>query len=120
VLFPSPKILAPHPCNDDPPSHTSHTSHIVAMAEEEQVPDFFNDFGRDLVEQRVLKSAGTTSIDFDGLLSPPLKLHEDLTNGCGGQLWPAGMVLAKYMLRVQKHTLKGKSMFVRSAPVLVA
>jgi hypothetical protein len=77
-------------------------------------PDFFNDFGRDLVEQPALKSAGTTSIDFDGLLSPPLKLHEDLTNGCGGQLWPAGMVLAKYMLRTHRNTLKGKKMFVRS------
>jgi hypothetical protein len=84
------------------------------MGEEEPVPDFFNDFGHDLVEQPVRKSAGTTSIDFDGLLSPPLRLHEDLANGCGGQLWPAGMVLAKYMMRVQKATLKGKSMFVRS------
>jgi hypothetical protein len=78
-------------------------------------PDFFHDFGRDLVEQPTLKAAGTTSIDFDGLLSPPLKLHEDLTNGCGGQLWPAGMVLAKYMLRAHRNTLRGKTMFVRSA-----
>jgi hypothetical protein len=85
------------------------------MTDDESEPDFFNGFGRDLIEQPALKTAGTTSIDFDGLLSPPLKLHEDLANGCGGQLWPAGMVLAKYMLREQKDRLKGKSMFVRSA-----
>ncbi|KAJ9619515.1 Protein-lysine N-methyltransferase efm6 [Taxawa tesnikishii (nom. ined.)] len=48
------------------------------------------------------KAAGSSTLDFDGLLATPLKLHEDLSNGCGGQLWPAGMVLAKYMLR--KHT----------------
>lgn len=68
----------------------------------------------ELVESRQHKQAGTTTINFDGLLAPPLKLHEDLTNGCGGQLWPAGMVLAKYLLReTMLHTLNGKTMFVR-------
>ena len=43
--------------------------------------------------------ATTTSLDFDGLLSEPLILHEDLQEGCGGQLWPAGMTLAKYLLQ---------------------
>lgn len=65
----------------------------------------------DLVPPAVIKSAGITEIDFDGLLSPPLKLHEDLKNGCGGQLWPAGMVLGKYMLR-KREELAGKSMSV--------
>lgn len=45
------------------------------------------------------KQAGTTQVDLDGLLAPPLKLHEDVKNGCGGQLWPAGMVLARHLLR---------------------
>ena len=45
------------------------------------------------------KTAGITSLDFDGLLSSPLVLHEDLQEGCGGQLWPAGMTLAKYLLQ---------------------
>ncbi len=58
------------------------------------------------------KAAGTTETDFDGLLPPgkPLRLHEDLTNGCGGQLWPAGMTLARYMLRYHAGSLAGKRM----------
>ncbi|GAP83056.2 putative nicotinamide n [Rosellinia necatrix] len=48
------------------------------------------------------KAAGTAETDFAGLLppsQPPLRLREDLADGCGGQLWPAGMALARYMLR---------------------
>ncbi|KAI0019212.1 putative methyltransferase-domain-containing protein, partial [Xylariomycetidae sp. FL0641] len=52
------------------------------------------------------KSAGTTDTDFSGLLSRPLRLHEDLTNGCGGRLWPAGMVLARHMLRYHRDELR--------------
>jgi hypothetical protein len=66
---------------------------------------------QDLVPPAPIKAAGISSIDFDGLLSPPLKLHEDLKNGCGGQLWPAGMVLSKYMLRKHKSDLTGKTMY---------
>ncbi|KAI2630008.1 putative methyltransferase-domain-containing protein [Xylaria nigripes] len=56
------------------------------------------------------KAAGTTETDFGGLLpaASPLRLHEDLTNGCGGQLWPAGMTLARYMLRYHAAGLAGK------------
>ncbi|KAI0812148.1 putative methyltransferase-domain-containing protein [Xylaria sp. FL0064] len=56
------------------------------------------------------KAAGTTETDFDGLLpaGKKLRLHEDLTNGCGGQLWPAGMTLARYMLRYHARDLAGK------------
>lgn len=67
---------------------------------------------QDLVPPAPFKAAGASEIDFDGLLSPPLKLHEDLKNGCGGQLWPAGMVLSKYMLRNHKTDLVGKEMYV--------
>lgn len=70
-------------------------------------------FGRQLIQQATLKPAGVTTVDFDGLLDPPLQLYEDLKDGCGGQLWPAGMVLAKYMLRMHQETIKGKTMFVR-------
>lgn len=58
------------------------------------------------------KAAGTTETDFDGLLPPgkQLRLHEDLKNGCGGQLWPAGMTLARYMLRYHARSLAGKRM----------
>ncbi|KAF2707093.1 hypothetical protein K504DRAFT_50053 [Pleomassaria siparia CBS 279.74] len=62
----------------------------------------------DLVAPAPRKTAGVTTIDFDGLLSTPLQLHEDLKNGCGGMLWPAGMVLSKYLLRHQKENLSGK------------
>ncbi|KAK4981662.1 Protein-lysine N-methyltransferase efm6 [Elasticomyces elasticus] len=63
----------------------------------------------DLVQSPAHKTAGTSTIDFDGLLEPPLKLHEDLSGGCGGQLWPAGMVLTKYMLRNHSTALQRSS-----------
>jgi len=59
---------------------------------------------------RPAKPAATTALSFDDLLSPPLLLHEDLQEGCGGQLWPAGMVLAKYMLSCHRTNLKDKTM----------
>ena len=65
----------------------------------------------DLVESRQQKTAGDSTLDFDQLLHSPLRLHEDLKQGCGGQLWPAGMVLSKYLLRQHKN-LQGRSMSV--------
>ncbi|KAF7714329.1 Uncharacterized protein PECH_008873 [Penicillium ucsense] len=62
-----------------------------------------------LAPPRDIKAAGTTSTTFDGLLNEPLLLKEDLKNGCGGQLWPAGMVLSKYMLSTHAKDLAGKS-----------
>ncbi|KAI4144394.1 MAG: hypothetical protein LQ340_006661, partial [Diploschistes diacapsis] len=62
-----------------------------------------------LVPVRPAKTAGQTSISFSGLLDPPLLLHEDLKEGCGGQLWPAGMVLAEYLLKDVRE-LRGKVM----------
>jgi len=67
----------------------------------------------DLVQSPSHKSAGQQTIDFDGLLDPPLLVHEDLTNGNGGQIWVAGMRLAKYLLRRRRDELKrATSMFV--------
>lgn len=74
-------------------------------------PDSFN-VSESLVPVRELKAPGITSVSFDGLLKEPLLLKEDLRNGCGGQLWPAGMVLAKYMLREHRSDLLGKTMSV--------
>jgi protein N-lysine methyltransferase METTL21A len=58
--------------------------------------------------------AHITTVDFDGLLRTPLRLKEDVAEGCGGKLWPAGMVLARYLLRVYGGSagefLKGKKM----------
>ena len=58
----------------------------------------------------VNNGATNTEISFDGLLDPPLLLHEDLKEGCGGQLWPAGMVLSKYMLTYHRSDLANTSM----------
>ncbi|KIW05181.1 hypothetical protein, variant [Verruconis gallopava] len=77
------------------------------MASDDEAQDFLA-FGHNLVEPRDIKVSGEALIDFDGLLAPPLRLHEDLAEGCGGQLWPAGMVLAKYMLR-HKDLIKNKT-----------
>lgn len=68
--------------------------------------------GEDLTPLPVYKAAATTRIDFDRLLDPPLELHEDLKSGCGGQLWPAGMVLSKQMLRYHRSDMSDARMYV--------
>lgn len=65
----------------------------------------------DLVPSTAPNPPSTASIDFSGLLNPPLLLQDDPTE-CGGQLWPAGMVLAQYLLRCKMPALKDKTMFV--------
>lgn len=65
-------------------------------------------FSSEIIPERENKVAGITETDFDGLLSQPLLLHEDLKDGCGGQIWPAGMTLSKYMLSHHRD-LQGKS-----------
>lgn len=68
----------------------------------------------DLVQSPTHKASSTAAVDFDGLLQPALQLKQDLSEGCGGQLWPAGMVLAKYLLRTKRDELSScESMFVR-------
>ncbi|KAK8120533.1 hypothetical protein PG999_004653, partial [Apiospora kogelbergensis] len=67
--------------------------------------------GTDLAPPRELKAAATTNLDFSGLLSDAIRLHEDLKSGNGGQAWPAGMVLAKHMLRYHRHDLKNSRMW---------
>lgn len=66
--------------------------------------------GEDFTPVPNYKAASTTAIDFSSLLQPPLQLHEDLKSGCGGQLWPAGMVLAQHMLRYRRSSLKDARM----------
>ncbi|KAI9847136.1 MAG: hypothetical protein M1838_000993 [Thelocarpon superellum] len=73
-------------------------------------------FPEDLVRSPTHKTSGIRSVDFDGLLTPPLRLAEDLRHGCGGQVWPAGMVLARYLLRVRREQLQEKNMFVWVTP----
>lgn len=66
-----------------------------------------------LVPARDLKGVGHAEISFDGLLKDPLIIKEDLKEGCGGQLWPAGMVLARYLLLQHRSDFNNKTMFVR-------
>jgi hypothetical protein len=80
---------------------------------DEEQSTFLN-FDEDFVQLPTIKASGTSEIDFDHLLATPLNLREDLKDGCGGQLWPAGMILAKYMLRKHRHSLKNKKMSVPS------
>lgn len=75
-------------------------------------------FDEDLAPLPEYKAARTTELDFSGLLGEPLKLHEDLKSGCGGQLWPAGMVLAKHMLRYHRDEMQHSKMFVRTFPII--
>ena len=70
--------------------------------------------GTDLAPLRELKAAATTNLDFSGLLPSAIQLHEDLKSGNGGQAWPAGMVLAKHMLRYHRNDLKNSRMWVRT------
>ncbi|KAF8243306.1 S-adenosyl-L-methionine-dependent methyltransferase [Wilcoxina mikolae CBS 423.85] len=53
--------------------------------------------------------AHTTQTTF-GLLDKPILLHEDLSKGCGGMIWPAGELLTKYCLKkyMGGDKLKGK------------
>lgn len=81
------------------------------MVADDVIPPFeAMDIDVDLAPLPTMKAAATADFDFSGLLSQPLRLHEDLTNGCGGQTWPAGFVLGKHMLRYHRTDLKDARM----------
>src|SRR5438045_1159476 len=91
---------------------TSHTMNTRSPS-----PEFSPlSIGEDFTPLPAYKAASTTSVDFSNLLEPPLKLHEDLKSGCGGQLWPAGMVLGQHMLRYHRNSLKDARMRVLLHP----
>lgn len=72
--------------------------------------------GEELVDLPEYREAKTAALDFDGLLDPPLIVHEDLAAGCGGMVWPAGRRLAKYMLKMKKEEVQNaESMCVETA-----
>lgn len=89
-------------------------THIEGALDQEYQSDCQRQFvvSEEFVPSPEHKIAKVTSMDYGGLLSVPLKLREDLSNGCGGQVWPAGMVLARYMLRKHSANLADKSMLV--------
>ena len=77
------------------------------MGESDTERDFT--ISEDFVQSPTHKAPETATIDFDGLLQPGLKLHQNLAAGNGGQAWPAGMVLAKYLLRKRRDELRNCS-----------
>lgn len=82
--------------------------------------DFDFAISEDLVQSPTHRAPVTGTLDFDGLLQPALKLHQDLANGNGGQAWPAGFVLARYLLRKKRDELKSASMSVRPWKISLA
>ncbi|KAI5240859.1 hypothetical protein E4T42_08245 [Aureobasidium subglaciale] len=67
------------------------------------------DIGEELVPVREQEHIGVMTVDLEGLLQTPLRLEEDLTKGCGGMLWPAGMVMAKYLMRQDRDLFRDKT-----------
>jgi len=61
--------------------------------------DVEHDLFDDLVAPTTIMQPRDTETDFGGLIATPIKLHEDLAKGCGGQIWPAGELLTKYILK---------------------
>jgi protein N-lysine methyltransferase METTL21A len=98
--------------NTVPGTHRLSDTRSRTMAEERSPSPDFDPLavGVDLAPLPEYKAAATAGFNFDGLLAKPLRLHEDLTSGCGGQTWPAGMVLAKHMLRYHQKGLRGSRM----------
>jgi len=76
------------------------------VADDTTLPFEALDIDVDLAPLPTMKAAATANFDLSGLLSQPLRLHEDLANGCGGQTWPAGFVLGKHMLRYHRTDLQ--------------
>lgn len=106
----------------NPYSHTKQPNMSPSIQERTPSPTRYeNDIfalGTDLVDLPEYREAKTADLDFDGLLNPPLIVHEDLAAGCGGMVWPAGERLAKYMLKVKKEEVQNaESMCVATPPI---
>ena len=71
-----------------------------------------SEVSEDIVAQREIIASSIVSLSFDGLLGTPLRLQTNQKQ-CGGQLWPAGMALADFLIRERLDELKGRNMFVR-------
>jgi hypothetical protein len=70
------------------------------------------DIGVEFAALPEYRETGITRIGFGGLLTPPLQLREDLSSGCGGQTWPAGMLLAKHMLKYHQDNIRNARVYV--------
>jgi hypothetical protein len=105
------KIAPPYVTNTPSISLMSKRT-LLNMDSRSSSPEFSPlTISEDLTPLPTYKFASTASISFSNLLEPPLRLHEDLKSGCGGQLWPAGMVLAHHMLRYHRNSMKDARMY---------
>lgn len=95
-------------------SHISHAHQMTSPSNSSESDDAFFMLSEDLIPSAPPDLPARISLDFSGLLDPPLILESDRKEGCGGQLWPAGKALAKYLLQCKMDELRGKTMFVRS------
>ncbi|TGZ85006.1 hypothetical protein EX30DRAFT_337435 [Ascodesmis nigricans] len=69
-------------------------------------------FSTDFVPPAPILEPHVTTTTFSGLLASPLKIYEDLAKGCGGQIWPAGELLSKYLLRRYGRESKSETKLV--------
>lgn len=91
--------------------HDCYTDTMDTATTTDSDPESFA-ISESLAPWRDNRAAVTTRVSLDGLLPEPLLLKEDLKEGCGGQLWPAGMVLAKYIINRHSSDLGDKTMSV--------
>ena len=40
---------------------------------------------------------------------PPLAIYQDVKDGCGGMIWPAGTALIHYLLSLEKSMFRNKN-----------
>ncbi len=88
-------------------------SHIMAEKDDSSPTSELSNLSisENLVPSIPKKQSQTVTLDFDGVLQPPLLLQTNESQ-CGGQLWPGGLVLAKFLLQHKTDVLPGKTMFV--------
>ncbi|KAH3901270.1 uncharacterized protein SCODWIG_02620 [Saccharomycodes ludwigii] len=68
------------------------------MEKDTEADSFFANF-LDIVPSRKIEHLGTTGLEFNGQLSPELKIYEDGGGlGCGGKIWIAGELLCEYIM----------------------
>ena len=84
----------------------------IIMRTNAAAEDFNLEISEDLIAQPTPVPSSTVPLSFASILDPPLKLRTNQAE-CGGQLWPAGMVLAEYILWHKLEYVRGRKMSVR-------
>ena len=47
-------------------------------------------------------------VTLDNTGRPPLAIYQDVKDGCGGMIWPAGIALIHYLLSLEKGMFRNK------------